>query len=103
MNQNAARDYVNTGDGEGRSKKSGNLKPKGFPYKCVILHEIRSRINGRLIRKYATIEVLLFSNRKVVAVEEDIGQFNDLFKMPLIADEEYNAILEDEASVRDDE
>ena len=31
--------------------------------------------------KYSTIEDLLFSSHNVVIVEEELGQFNDLFKM----------------------
>ena len=38
-----------------------------------------------------------------MAVQEDMGQFNDLFKMLLGAYEEYNALLEDEARLQEDE
>ena len=61
-------------------------------------------MNGKLISKYIAIEYLLFSTRNVVVVEEEIGQFNDLFKMSLGAHEEYNEFLEDEATrVKDNE
>ena len=102
VNQNASREDVNAESGEGRSKKSRNLTPKRFAHKCNILWERRSRINGRLIRKYATIEDLLFSTRNVIAVQEEMGQFNDLFQMLLSAHEEYNSLLEDEARVKED-
>ena len=55
-----------------------------------------------MIRKYTTIKDLLFSTRKVI-VQEEMGQFNDLFKMLLSAHERYNALLEDEARVKEDE
>ena len=103
VNQNASREDVNAECGEGRSKRSRNLTPKRLAYKCNILWERRSRINERLIRKYATIEDLLFSRRNVVAVQEEMGQFNDLFQMLLSAHEEYNELLEDEARVKEDE
>ena len=103
VNQNEAREDVNAAGGEVRSKKSRNLAPKELAYKCNILRERRNRINGRLIRKYAVIEEILFSTRNVVAVHEEMGQFNDLFKMFLSAHEEYNALLEDEAKVMEDE
>ena len=56
MNQNAAREDVNAEGGEGRSKRSRNLTAKGLADKCNILRERKSRINGGLIRKYATIQ-----------------------------------------------
>ena len=84
VTQNAAREDVNAEVGDGRSKGSRNLTPNGLAYKCNILRE-RRKINGRLIRKYATIEDLPFLTRNVVAVQEEMGQFNDLFKMLLSA------------------
>ena len=36
-------------------------------------------------------------------VEEEMCQFNDLLMIVLSGHEEYNAVLEDEARVRDDE
>ena len=98
MNHNVATEDVNAEGGEGRSRRSRNLPAKGLACKCNIFHE-RSRITGRLIRKYATIEDLLFSTRNLVAVQE-MGQFNDLFKMLLSAHEKYNALLEDEVRLK---
>ena len=89
--------------GEGRSKRFRNLTPKGLACKINILCETRSRINGRLIRKYATIEDLLFLIRNVVTVQEEMGQFNDLIKMMLSAHEDYNPLLKDETRVKVDE
>ena len=83
-----------------KKKRSRKLTPKGLAYGC----ERRSRINGRLIRKYVNIKDLLFSTKNVVVVvEEEMGQFNGLFKILLSTYEEYHALLEDEASVKDDE
>ena len=101
VNRNSSREDVNPESGKGRSKKSRNLTPKGLAYKCNILLERRSRLSGRLISKYATIEELLFSTRDVVAVQEEMGQFNGLFKMLLSAHEEYNTLLEDEVRVKE--
>ena len=58
-------------------------------------------MNGRSISKYAATKFLLFWTRNVVAAEEEMCQFSDLIKMSLSAHEEYNALLEDEASVKD--
>ena len=41
--------------------------------------------------------------RSLVAVEEELAQFNDLFKMLLGTHEEYNALLEDEERAVDDD
>ena len=56
-----------------------------------------------MILKYATIGDQFFSTRNVVAVQEEIGQFNDSFKMLLSAHEEYNEILDNEARLKEDE
>ena len=71
---------VNAEGGEVRSKRFRNLTAKGLAYKYNILCERRSRINGRLVRKYATIEDLLFSTRNLVAVQEEMGQFKWLIQ-----------------------
>ena len=88
MNQNAAREDVNAERGEGRSKRPRNLTAKGLAYKCNILRDRGSRMDGRLIRRYATIEDLLFSTRNVAAAQKEMGQFNDLSKMFLSAHED---------------
>ena len=103
MNKNAAREGVNQEGDEGRSTRSRNLTPRGLAYNCNIFHERRIRINGGLIKKYATIEYLLFSTRNAVAVQEEMGEFNNLFKMLLSADGDYNALLEDEARLEEDD
>ena len=40
----------------GRATRSRNLTEKGLAYKKETLRERRRKINGRLIRKYSTIE-----------------------------------------------
>ena len=72
-------------------------------YKKETLRERRRKINGRLIRKYSTIEDLLFSSKNVIAVEEEMKQFNDLFMMLLDAHQEYNQLLGDDERDRDDD
>ena len=84
MNQNIAREVVNPKGGEGRGTRSKKLTGKGVTWKCGVPFERWGRINGRSIRKYATIECLLFSSRNVEAMEEEMDQFNDLFKMKRI-------------------
>lgn len=79
MNQNIAREVVNPKGGEGRGTRSKKLTGKGVTWKCGVPFE-----RWGWIRKYATIECLLFSSRNVEAMEEEMDQFNDLFKMKRI-------------------
>ena len=44
------------------------------------LRERRKKIKSRLVRKYSAIEDLLFYNKNTIVVEEEMKQFNDLFK-----------------------
>ena len=74
MNQNIVREVVNPKGGEGRGTRSKKLTGKGVTWKCGVPFERWGRINGRSIRKYATIECLLFSSRK----------FRELFEMKRI-------------------
>ena len=55
-----------------------------------------------MIRKYCTIEDLLFSSKNITAVEEEMKQFNDRFKILLDAHQEYNQLLGDDEKGRDD-
>ena len=82
-----------------RSSRPRNLTEKGAQ-KLQTLKERRRKINGRLIRKYSTIEDLLFSSRNAVIVKE---QFNDLFKMVLSVHKEWNGLVQDEKRQEDDE
>ena len=96
------REVVIPDVGEGRSTRSRDLTEKGLAYKKETLRE-RRKINGRLIRKYSTIEDLLFSSKNVIAVEEEMKQFNDIFKMLLDAHQKYNQLLGDNERDRDDD
>ena len=63
---------------EGRATRSRNLIEKDLAYKRETLRERRRNINSTLIRKYSTIEDLLFSSKNIIAVEEEMKQFSDL-------------------------
>ena len=55
------------------------------------------------MRKCSIIEDLLFSNKNRIAVEEELAQFNDLFKMLLNIHEEYSQMLGDEERADEDD
>ena len=101
--EQSAREDVIRHVSRSRATRSRNLTEKGLAYKKETLRERRRKINGRLIRKYSTIEDLLFSSKNVIAVEEEMKQFNDLFKMLLDAHQEYNQLLGDDERGRDDD
>ena len=82
--EQSAREVVVPHGSEGRATRSRNLTEKGLSYKKETLRARRRKINSRLIRKYSTIEDLLFSSKNIIAVEEEMKQFNDLFKMLLM-------------------
>ena len=79
------------------------MTEKGKSFRLSTLKERREKINAWLQRKNSLIVDLLFPTRNLVAVEEELAQFNDLFKMLLSMHEEYNAFLEDEERAVEDD
>ena len=82
--EQSAREVFIPHGSDGRATISRNLTEKGLAYMKETLREKRRKIDSRLIRKYSTIEDLLFSRKNIIAVEEEMKQFNDLFKMLLM-------------------
>ena len=62
------------------STRRRKLTEKIRAYIATLLKERREKINGR-IRKSSIIEDLLLSNKNRIAVEEELAQFNYLFKI----------------------
>ena len=60
-------------------------------------------MNGRIMKKCSITEDLLFSNKNRIAVEEELAQFNELFKMLLSIHEEYSQVLDDEKRADEDD
>ena len=87
------RDQADENEANGVSNRRRKLTEKGKAYRATLLKERRENINGRMMRKCSIIEDLLFSNR--IAVEEELVQFNDLFKMLLRIHEENSQVLDD--------
>ena len=63
-------------------KRNRKLTTKGLKYQLreKYLHE-KKRLEARLARKAATIEDLLFINKKFITVKEELNQYNDIFKL----------------------
>ena len=86
----------------GTAARSGNLTKKGLTCKKDALSETRTKTNGRLLRKYSTIQDWLFSSKNIITVEEKMKQFNDLFKILLDVHQENNQLLGNDERCRDD-
>ena len=101
VEQRARKNIIPHGSG-GRATRSRNLTEKGLEYMKETLRETRRKISGRLIRKYSSVEDLLFLSKNISAAEEQMKQFNELFKMLLDAYQENNQLLGDDEKGRDD-
>ena len=87
----------------GVSTRRRNLAEKGRAYRATVLKEMREKIKGRMMRKCGVIEDFLFSKKSRIAVEKELAQFNDLFKMLLSIHEEYSQVLDDEERADEDD
>ena len=85
------------------STRRRKLTEKGRAYRATLLKERREKINGRMMRKCSIIEDLLLSNKNRITVEEELADFNDLFKMLLKIHEEYSQVLVDDERAGEDD
>ena len=74
------RDQADENEVNDVSTRRRKLTEKIRAYIATLLKERREKINGR-IRKCSIIEDLLLSNKNIIAVEEELAQFNYLFKI----------------------
>ena len=77
------RDQADENEVNGVSTRRRKLTEKDRAYRTALLKQRREKINGRTMRKCIIIEDLLFSNKNRIIVEEELAEFNDLFKMLL--------------------
>ena len=56
-----------------------------------------------MMRKCCIIEDLLLSNKNRISVEEELAEFNDLFKMLLNIHEEHSQVLDDDERAGEDD
>ena len=74
---------------------------KGLAYKKGTRRERLLKNNNRLVRKHNTMGNLLFYRKNIIAMEEKMKQCNNLFKMLLHAQDEYNQLLGDDKRDKD--
>ena len=96
-------DQADENEGNDVSTRRRKLTEKIRAYRATLLKERREKINGRMIRKYSIIKDLLLSNKNRIAVEEELAQFNYLFKMLLNIHEEYSQVLDDDERAGEDD
>ena len=68
------------------------MTEKGCQFKISTLLEDISRINKRIIRKSGAINDLLYSTKNSLSVEEELAQFDDIFKQLIKVHNEYLSI-----------
>ena len=71
---------------------SRKMTEKGCQFKILILLEDVSRINKRTIKKSGAMNSLLYSTKNSVTVEEELAQFDDLFKLLMKVHNKYLSI-----------
>ena len=69
-------------EAEGDSKKARKYTEKGLQYQRSVLMDRRSQLHKRLMRKSSIIDGLLYSKQNLTVVKENLGQFDDIFKLP---------------------
>ena len=109
--QQFAETFHNTGEDDG-TKASEEYVPatrrramtkKGRDYKLKIMKERRQKLHKRIQRSWNTIEELQLSERNMAPVQQELAQFNDVYKLFVNLHEELNPRLEDSERAADDE
>ena len=84
-------------------KRRKKLKEKGVIFKLSTLLSKRNRLNSRLLRQSSAIQDLMYSAENMVTVEEEIAQFEFIFKHLLLVHQEYHSLLDEEEKPTDEE
>ena len=85
----------------GRRRKK--LTEKGVNFKLSTLLSKRNRMNSRLLRQSSAIQDLMYSAKNMVTVEEEIAQFDYIFKQLMLVHQEYHSLLDEEEKPTDEE
>ena len=84
-------------------KRRKKLPEKGVSFKLSTLLSIRDRMNSRLLKESSAIQGLMYSAKNMVTVEEEIAQFEYIFKQLLLVHQEYHSLLDEEEKSSDEE
>ena len=74
-------------------KRNRKLTAKGLEFQLSLLHKKKQRLEARLARRAAAIEDLVYSSKSVITVKEELGQYDDIFKLIIENHEEHCKIL----------
>ena len=85
------------------AKRRKMLTEKGVSFKVSTLLSKRNRMNSRLLRQSYAIQDLMYSGTNIVTVDEEITQFDYIFKQLLLVHEEYHSLLDEEEKPTDEE
>ena len=77
--------------GKGRKK----LTEKGVNFKLSTLLSKRNRMKSSLLSQSSTIQDLMHSAKNMVRVQEEIAQFDYIFKQLLLVHQEYHSLLDE--------
>ena len=86
-----------------KSQRARKQTSKGMQYHVSIMKEKRNKMHSRLTRKSTAVQDLLYTSRNIVAVEEEMGQYNDILKMLMSLNDEYAKMLDAEEQIKNDE
>ena len=84
-------------------KRRKRLTEKGASFKLSTLLSNRNRMNSGLLRQSSAIQDLMYSAKNMVTVEEEIAQFDYIFKQLLLVHQEYHSLLDDGEKLTDEE
>ena len=84
-------------------RRQKKVTEKGLVYKKDTLFQRRSKMHSRLVRKSSAINDLLYSKENISMVKEEMCLLDDLFKMLMGLNNEYQQLLdESQREVNDD-
>ena len=94
---------VGDADVSRRTQRTMKLTEMESQYRLEQLRESRSKLHGKLLRKSSMIDEMAYSWFNVIAIREEMDQFNDIIKLFMSAHEEYQSLLTDEEQYADSE
>ena len=84
-------------------KRDRKLTAKGLEYQLFLLHEKKQRVEARLAIKTAIIEDLLYSDKNVITIKEELARNDDIVKLLIKNHEEQYKILKQEGQLNNEE
>ena len=80
----------------GRGQKTKKKTKKGLEYQISLMKKKRQKMYSRLLKKCGVVEDLIYSSRNKIAVEEEMSQLNDTFKLLMSLHREHGSMLSEE-------